>query len=117
ANKITFIYSDTDELIDLEKFDKEYKSNLPNAEFVLEPGKGHYASADENIMSPKLEEILNDLNSQNIINLTVIRHAQSEHNKSGVYAGKFDADLSETGKSKAEAMAKEFKGDFDVIIA
>jgi len=56
------------------------------------------------------------LSSNDTIQLTVVRHAQSEHNKSGVYAGKFDADLSEEGRLAAETLAKDFTGDFDVII-
>lgn len=116
VDKITFIYSDNDDLINLADFEKEYQDNLPNAEFILEPGLGHYATSDNDELSPALMKILEELSSQAAIDLTVVRHAESEHNKSGVYAGKFDSDLSADGKTDAETFAKDFTGDFDVII-
>lgn len=116
VDKITFIYSDNDDLVNLDDFKKEYQDNIPTAEFILEPGLGHYATSDNDEPSPALVKILDELSSKNTIQLTVIRHAESEHNRSGVYAGKFDADLSEKGRAAAEALAKDFTGDFDVII-
>ena len=117
VERIVFIYADNDDLVNLEDFDNVYKSKLPNSEFYLESGLGHYASADYNHVSPKLLEILNELTTTEKITVSVLRHGQTEFNNLGKFHGITDIELNETGKKQARNASKLLESDYDVIIS
>jgi len=51
------------------------------------------------------------------IELTVVRHGETDYNKQGKFHGKTDIELSQIGIEQAEKLSVNLEGDFDVIIS
>ncbi len=91
-------------------------------QYITETGEVREKINDKIIEKPEDYEGLLKVDAENpnsgpTIELTVIRHAQSEHNLAGVFAGSTESDLTQEGQAKAEELGKQIKNNFDVIIA
>ena len=50
-----------------------------------------------------------------MLELTFVRHAESENNKAGIFAGRTDCNITEEGRKKAQKLLKEDNKNFDYI--
>lgn len=50
-----------------------------------------------------------------MLKLTFVRHAESENNKAGIFAGRTDCNITQEGREKAKNLLKEEEKDFDYI--
>lgn len=50
-----------------------------------------------------------------MVNVVFIRHAESEYNRDGIWAGRADCNLTEKGIEAAKKLGQNLKDDFDVI--
>lgn len=49
------------------------------------------------------------------MNITIVRHAQSEYNRDGIWAGRADCSLTQEGIKAAQELGKKLDTNFDVI--
>jgi len=91
-------------------------------QFITETGEVKERIAGKVIESPEdYQGILHvgRENPQSIgsIELTVVRHGETNFNKSGKFHGILDVELSQDGIEQAEKLSVNLEGDFDVIIS
>ena len=91
-------------------------------QFITETGEVKERIAGKVIESPEdYQGILHvgRENPQSIgsIELTVVRHGETDFNKSGKFHGILDVELSQDGIEQAEKLSVNLEGDFDVIIS
>ncbi|MBN1331544.1 HAD-IA family hydrolase [Candidatus Dojkabacteria bacterium] len=120
---IDIVYSDNDELMTLKNFE-DFVKLIPGAKAHLEKNKMHYASSDygnrSEIVKGLLKEKLDANIENNLTKFTVVRHAQTDHNKIKAFCGSLDPKLNRTGQVQAEMFArtlKESNEKYDMIIS
>jgi broad specificity phosphatase PhoE len=109
------IYSDNDEHVTLGDISESIKKQLPYAKYVLQKDADHFATPELDIFPEYLWEVFKDNGSQ--LNISVLRHGETEYNKLAKFHGITDIELNKTGREQAHEAKEKLGADYDVIIS
>jgi len=114
VKELVIIYSDNDEHVTLEDISESIKKQLPYANYVLQKDADHFATPELDIFPEYLWEVIKDNGNQ--LNISVLRHGETEYNKLGKFHGFTDIDLNEIGQKQAQNAIEKLNSKYDVII-
>lgn len=115
VKELVIIYSDNDEHVTLEDISESIKKQLPYAKYVLQKDADHFATPELDIFPEYLWEVIKDNGNQ--LNISVLRHGETEYNKLGKFHGITDIELNETGREQAHEAKEKLGAHYDVIIS
>jgi len=116
CDELHFIYSNDDEL-NSEKNIQEFIGKFSKAIVHKETGKQHYFGGDYDKFPDDIDSFLSKTENDSI-DLTIIRHAETDDNKAKKFSGWTDRGINEAGRKQTQEAATVLqKGEYDLIIS